>query len=55
MPATVIVGDRDHRYQALARQMVELLPHSELTVIAGGHRLPLENPAGVVRALEGLH
>jgi pimeloyl-ACP methyl ester carboxylesterase len=55
MPATVIVGERDHRYQALARRMVELLPNAELAVIAGGHRLPLENPAGIVRALEGLH
>ena len=55
MPATVIVGERDHRYQALARRMVGLLPHAELAVIAGGHRLPLENPSGVVSALEGLH
>ena len=55
MPATVIVGERDHRYQALARRMVGLLPHAELAVIAGGHRLPLENPGGVVGALEGLH
>ena len=53
MPVTVIAGDRDHRYQGLARRMVELLPHAELAVIAGGHRLPLENPGGVVRALEG--
>jgi pimeloyl-ACP methyl ester carboxylesterase len=55
MPVTVIAGDRDHRYQSLARRMVELLPDAELAVIAGGHRLPLENPGGVVRALEGLH
>ena len=55
MPVTVIAGDRDHRYQALARRMVELLPHAELAVIAGGHRLPLENPGGVVRALEAPH
>jgi pimeloyl-ACP methyl ester carboxylesterase len=54
MPVTVIAGDRDHRYQGLARRMVELLPRAQLAVIAGGHRLPLENPGGVVRALEGL-
>ena len=53
MPATIIAGDRDRRYQALARRLVVLLPHAELAVIAGGHRLPLENPSGVVRALEG--
>jgi 2-succinyl-6-hydroxy-2,4-cyclohexadiene-1-carboxylate synthase len=53
MRATVIAGDRDRRYQALARRLVVLLPHAELAVIAGGHRLPLENPGGVVRALEG--
>jgi 2-succinyl-6-hydroxy-2,4-cyclohexadiene-1-carboxylate synthase len=55
LPAVVMAGDRDHRYQALARRMVQLLPRAELAVIAGGHRLPLENPGGVVRALEGLH
>jgi 2-succinyl-6-hydroxy-2,4-cyclohexadiene-1-carboxylate synthase len=55
MPATVIAGDRDRRYQALARRMVGLLPRAELTVIAGGHRLPLENPGGVTRVLEGLN
>jgi 2-succinyl-6-hydroxy-2,4-cyclohexadiene-1-carboxylate synthase len=54
MPATVMAGDRDRRYQALARRLVALLPHAELAVIAGGHRLPLENPSGVVRALDGL-
>jgi 2-succinyl-6-hydroxy-2,4-cyclohexadiene-1-carboxylate synthase len=55
MPVTVIAGDRDRRYQALARRMFELLRNAELTVIAGGHRLPLENPAGVARALERPH
>ncbi len=47
MPVTVLVGDRDAKFQALARRMVALLPDVELAVIPGGHGLPLESPAAV--------
>lgn len=50
-PVTVLVGDRDAKFQALGRRMVELLPDGELVVAAGGHGLPLENPAAVALAL----
>jgi 2-succinyl-6-hydroxy-2,4-cyclohexadiene-1-carboxylate synthase len=51
MPVTVLVGDRDAKFQALGRRMVELLPDGELAVVAGGHVLPLERPGAVARAL----
>jgi len=52
MPVTVIVGDRDMKFQALGRRMVNLLPDARLIVVPGGHGLPLENPAAVARVLE---
>ncbi len=51
MPVTVLVGERDAKFQALGRRMVELLPDARLAVVRGGHGLPLENPAAVARAL----
>jgi 2-succinyl-6-hydroxy-2,4-cyclohexadiene-1-carboxylate synthase len=51
MPVTVLVGDRDAKYRALGRKMVELLPHGKLAVVPGGHGLPLESPAAVALAL----
>jgi 2-succinyl-6-hydroxy-2,4-cyclohexadiene-1-carboxylate synthase len=53
MPSVVLAGDRDWKFQALARRMVDLLPQAQLVVLRGGHGLPLENPAAVARALEG--
>ncbi len=52
MPVTVLVGDRDAKFQALGRRMVELLPDAELVIAPGGHGLPLENPEAVVVALQ---
>ena len=51
MPVTVLVGDRDEKFKALGRRMVAELRDGELEVMAGGHRLPLENPAAVAEAL----
>jgi 2-succinyl-6-hydroxy-2,4-cyclohexadiene-1-carboxylate synthase len=51
MPVTVLVGERDGKFLALGRRIVELLPAGELVVVPGGHGLPLENPAAVVQAL----
>ena len=51
MLVTVVVGERDAKFRALGERMADLLPDSELVVISGGHRLPLENPpelAGVI-------
>ena len=51
MPTTVIAGERDRKYTALARRMVGLLPDAELIVVPGGHRLAFESPAAVAEAL----
>ena len=51
MPLTVLVGERDAKYRALGWRMVGLLANGELVVAPGGHSLPLESPAAVVRAL----
>jgi 2-succinyl-6-hydroxy-2,4-cyclohexadiene-1-carboxylate synthase len=50
MPVTVLVGERDGKFLALGRRIVELLPAGELVVVPGGHGLPLENPAAVAQA-----
>jgi 2-succinyl-6-hydroxy-2,4-cyclohexadiene-1-carboxylate synthase len=52
MPVTIIVGQRDLKFQALGRQMVELAPDGELIVVPGGHGLPLESPAAVAEHLQ---
>jgi 2-succinyl-6-hydroxy-2,4-cyclohexadiene-1-carboxylate synthase len=54
MPAAVVVGDRDAKFHVLGRRLLALLGDAELVLVAGGHRLALENPAAVARALEGL-
>lgn len=51
MHTTVLAGDRDAKFQALGRRMVELIPNAQLRIVAGGHGLPLENPAAVADAL----
>jgi 2-succinyl-6-hydroxy-2,4-cyclohexadiene-1-carboxylate synthase len=51
MPVTVLAGERDAKFQAIGRRMFDLLPDAVLLVVPGGHRLPLENPAAVVQAL----
>jgi 2-succinyl-6-hydroxy-2,4-cyclohexadiene-1-carboxylate synthase len=51
MPVAVLAGDRDAKYMELGRRMVERLPAGELLVASAGHRIPLENPAAVSRAL----
>jgi 2-succinyl-6-hydroxy-2,4-cyclohexadiene-1-carboxylate synthase len=51
MPVTVIVGERDAKYLSIGRRMVEGLSEAQLLVVAGGHGLPLENPAAIAHAL----
>jgi 2-succinyl-6-hydroxy-2,4-cyclohexadiene-1-carboxylate synthase len=52
IPVTVLVGERDTKFHAPGRHMVELLPEAELHVVPGGHRLPVEVPHAVLGALE---
>jgi 2-succinyl-6-hydroxy-2,4-cyclohexadiene-1-carboxylate synthase len=51
MPVTVLVGERDTKFRALGRRMVDLMPAAELLVVPGGHGLPLEHPAAVAARL----
>jgi 2-succinyl-6-hydroxy-2,4-cyclohexadiene-1-carboxylate synthase len=51
MPAAVLAGDRDVKFQALGRRMAQLMPHAGMTVVPGGHRLPLETPAAVAECV----
>ena len=52
MPVTVVAGERDVKFRDLGQRMVALLPGARLTVIAGGHVLPLENPAGLTQVID---
>lgn len=52
MPVTIVVGNRDAKFRALGECMRALLPAGHLVSIAGGHRLPLENAAGLAGVLD---
>ncbi len=54
MPVTVIVGERDQKFLALGRRVVELMSNGQLSVVSGGHGLPLENPGSLARLAGGL-
>ncbi len=51
MPVTIVVGDRDAKFRALGERMSSLLPAGRLVSVPGGHRLPHEDPVGLVEAL----
>ncbi|HEX7300125.1 MAG TPA: alpha/beta fold hydrolase [Solirubrobacteraceae bacterium] len=53
MPATIVVGERDAKYVALARdRLLGGLPHARLVVVEGaGHGLPREAPEAVADAI----
>ena len=51
IPVSILVGDRDTKFQALGRRMADLMPRAVVTTVPGGHRLPLEDPGAVVNAL----
>ena len=53
MPVAVLAGERDAKFVALARRLVEALPQASLTIVEGaGHALPLEAPAAVAAAID---
>lgn len=52
MPVVVLAGEHDAKYVALGRRLAAMLPHGELSVVAGaGHALLLEAPAAVAAAI----
>lgn len=56
MPVTVVVGDRDVKFQETGRRIVELIRRAELRVVPAAHHVPLENPRAVAEAISyGLH
>jgi 2-succinyl-6-hydroxy-2,4-cyclohexadiene-1-carboxylate synthase len=52
MPVAVVAGERDRKFTELGERMVRLLPDANLTVTAGGHNLPLENPSALAAVLD---
>ena len=54
MPATVVVGEHDVKYAAIARdRLVPGLPDAELVVVRGaGHGLPREAPGAIAEAID---
>jgi 2-succinyl-6-hydroxy-2,4-cyclohexadiene-1-carboxylate synthase len=55
MPVTFLTGDRDEKFVRIGRRVVEHAARAELVTLSGGHRLPLENPAGVASAIARPH
>jgi 2-succinyl-6-hydroxy-2,4-cyclohexadiene-1-carboxylate synthase len=58
VPVTLIAGERDGKFCAVAEQMAALLPRAELEIVAGaGHAVQLEAPeptaASIARAGSG--
>jgi 2-succinyl-6-hydroxy-2,4-cyclohexadiene-1-carboxylate synthase len=53
IPVTLITGERDEKFRALAEQMRERLPNAQHVVIPGaGHAAQLEDPDAVAKAIE---
>lgn len=54
MPVTLIVGERDAKFRAVADEMAGGLPAAEVVVIEGaGHAVHLEAPEAVATAIQG--
>ena len=54
MPVTLLAGERDAKYVAIAgEQLLASLPHAELTIVPGaGHGIPREAPEAVAEAIQ---
>ncbi|MGH2869300.1 MAG: alpha/beta fold hydrolase [Solirubrobacteraceae bacterium] len=52
LPVTVIVGERDHKFRAIAAQMAARLPQPRVEVVTGaGHAVHLEAPERVAELI----
>jgi 2-succinyl-6-hydroxy-2,4-cyclohexadiene-1-carboxylate synthase len=52
LPVTLIAGERDEKFRAIAERMRERLPQAELTIVPGaGHAAQLERPELVAAAI----
>ena len=53
-PVTMIVGERDEKFQAIGARMAAELPHPKLVIVAGaGHAVHLEAPDRVAAEISG--
>jgi 2-succinyl-6-hydroxy-2,4-cyclohexadiene-1-carboxylate synthase len=52
MPTTLLAGERDTKFAALAYEMARCIPRATITIVPGaGHAVHLERPDAVVEAL----
>ena len=52
IPVTLVVGERDEKFRALAEAMLARLPNAQLVVVPrAGHAVQLEDPAAVAEAI----
>jgi 2-succinyl-6-hydroxy-2,4-cyclohexadiene-1-carboxylate synthase len=51
MPSTFVAGERDAKFRAIGERVVASMHSARLTVIPGGHVLPLESPDQLALAL----
>ncbi len=52
MPVTLIVGERDAKFHAIADEMARAIPNATRLIVPGtGHAVHLEAPAAVAEAL----
>lgn len=53
VPAVLLAGERDRKFQALNAQMARAMPHARTAVVAGtGHAVQLERPAQIAELIE---
>jgi 2-succinyl-6-hydroxy-2,4-cyclohexadiene-1-carboxylate synthase len=54
MPVTLVVGERDEKFTAIAREMAALIADAGVVMVEGaGHAVHLEAPAEVARIIAG--
>jgi 2-succinyl-6-hydroxy-2,4-cyclohexadiene-1-carboxylate synthase len=52
IPVTLVVGERDEKFRAIAERMAAVIPDCRLEVVAGaGHAVQLERPEAVAAAI----
>jgi 2-succinyl-6-hydroxy-2,4-cyclohexadiene-1-carboxylate synthase len=52
MPVVYVVGERDEKFRAIGELLAAECPGCTLSVVQGGHGLPLENPDAVASAIQ---
>jgi 2-succinyl-6-hydroxy-2,4-cyclohexadiene-1-carboxylate synthase len=54
VPVDLVVGERDEKFRAIAREMAAALPDAKVHVVAGaGHAVHLEAPGAVAEVIAG--